>query len=208
MGINYNYLLYFKKEALWEALYGLADIADTRGMGETVIHFPDHDQVLPFVTSYGKGNEIHADDAKFEFTISLYFPEDLPIVEYLTERGDNLEDRSPPEEPRRKRYAIGFIYLTVYADLAQHWAFEKPSDLVLFSFGTTGTRMSMLFERSRSIRETFIFLLAQYQGLYGVFDREVDWGELFWYRGEEMSVSLIENYLLPDQLAEFLERGW
>ena len=104
--------------------------------------------------------------------------------------------------------AIGFIYLTVYADLSKHYGFKKPTDLVLFSFGTTGTHMSILFSESESIRRTFSELLENYGGVIGIFDWENDYGELFWFTGKPMQVSLSNNYLLPEEIEQELKRGW
>jgi hypothetical protein len=43
MGLNYNYLLYFKRDRLWDVLQGLGLMCDSEGMTPTTIHFPDHD---------------------------------------------------------------------------------------------------------------------------------------------------------------------
>jgi hypothetical protein len=208
VGLNYSYLLYFKHERLWEVLYGLADMADSQGHRHATIHFPDGDRILPLMTSFGEKNEIQHDAPEFRFATSLFFDEDPAILEYLQDRGDGESDRSPPGEDAVCRVAMGFIYLTVYADLARHWAFKKPTDLVLFEFGTTGTRMSMLFEDSTSIRKTFIDLLERYQGICGILSREIDGGELFWLNGRRLSEDILSVYMPPDEIQEMLDRGW
>ena len=59
MGLNYNYLLYFKKEHLWDALQGVVKIAEEIDPPPTTVHFPDrHDLVLPIVTGFQEENEI------------------------------------------------------------------------------------------------------------------------------------------------------
>jgi hypothetical protein len=211
MGLNYRYLLYFKRERLWDVLYALAGISNSEGFEHTTVHFSDHDQVLPLTTSFGKPNEIMHDDPAFEFALSLYFEQDPAILAYLHDRGDSEYGRSPPEETADKRVAIGFIYLSVYTDLSKHDAFKEPTNLVLFDFGTTGTRMSMLFEDSTSIRDTFIQLLGRYDGLIGILDREVDYGELFWFEGKSYQPyekSVLNVYTTPDEIEEMLRRGW
>jgi hypothetical protein len=208
MGVNYNYLLYFKRDRIWDVLEGLGEISETEGMKPTMIHFPDHDLVLPLMSSWGEESEFQHDKPELKFATSIYFDNDPAILEYLHDRDGEEYDRSPPEENRVNQYAIGFIYLTVYADLSRHYAFKKPTDLVLFSFGTTGTRMSFLFSESESIRRTFSELLENYGGMIGIFEWENDYGELFWFKGKPMQVSLSSNYMLPDEIEEELKRGW
>lgn len=208
MGLNYRYLLYFKRDRMWDVLYGLAEMADAEGHTHTTVHFPDHDQVLPLMTSFGQENEIQHDAPEFEFALSLYFEQDPAILQYLQDLRYSDWDRSPPEEDTDSRAAIGFIYLTIYADLSQHYAFKEPTDLVLFAFDTTGTRMSMLFENSTAIRQSFIELLDKFQGVSGILDREVDYGELFYFQGQRMQESVIEVYMTPDEIEEMLKRGW
>lgn len=210
MGLNYKYLLYFKRDRLWDALQGLGEISDAVGLTPTTILFPDHDLVLPFMCSWGKKRDLPYNQAEFEFETSLYFDADPAILEYLHDRDGDEFDRSPPDADKPNQYAIGFIYLTVYADLSEHYAFEKPTDMVLFEFNTTGTRMSILFEDSTSIRNSFVRLLERFDGLIGILDREVDYGELFWYKGkryEPYEKSVLNVYTTPDEIEEMLKRG-
>ncbi len=211
MGLNYRYLLYFKRERLWDALQGLGKISDYDGFTPTTVHFPDHDLVLPLMSSWGKKSDVPCDLPEYEFETSLYFEEDPAILEYLRDRDGDEFDRSPPDADQPNRYAIGFIYLTVYADLSKHDRFEKTTDMALFEFNTTGTRMSMLFEESTSIRSAFIRLLETYGGVIGILDREVDYGELIWFKGkvyEPYEKSVANVYTTPDEIEDMLRRGW
>lgn len=208
MGINYNFLLYYPKEQLWDVLTGLSAVCDTAGAPPTTIRFPDHDLILPLTVFWDREGEVSWDQAKYEFAITMFFDEDRAILDYLAGRMAVLQDRSPSEDGAPQRHAIGLIYLTVYADLSKHYGFDQPNDLALFEFGTTGTQMSLLFANSTSIRSTFIRLLANHAGLCGIFDWEEDYGELFWFRGKEMNFSLSSNYLLPEEIERELERGW
>jgi hypothetical protein len=194
---------------MWEVLSDLGDKCEAAGQ-PTTIQFPDHELVLPLTTSWGKSNVIPYDQAEYAFAISMVFDEDKAILDYLANRGDDLEERSPPEDDAPKQYAIGFIYLTVYADadLEKHYGFGQPNDMVMFKFGTTGTRMSLLFADSPSIKKAFIKLLEDHQGISGIFDWENDYGELFWFRGEEMQFSLLNNYLLPEEIEAELKQGY
>ena len=85
---------------------------------------------------------------------------------------------------------------------------KKADDQIIFEFGTTGTQMSLLFANSTSIRETFIRLLEKNQGLCGVFNREVDWPELFWLKGKRYSKSIRSAFMLPEEIEDELKKGW
>jgi len=208
MGLNYNYLLYFKRNRLWDVLQGLGDFCDTEGMKPTTIQFSDHDLVIPLMSSWAEKDVIPFDKPEIDFAISMNFEEDEAILDYLSNRDGIAFDRSPPENGILKIYSIGYIYLTVYTDLSQHYAFKKPTDMVLFKFGTTGTKMSFLFSESTSIRKTFIDLLEHFHGEIGIFDWENDYGELFWFRGRQLQFSLSSNYLLPEEIQFELSREY
>ena len=208
MGLNYNYLLYFPQDHVWEVLTRLGEICDTDGMQPTTIRFPDHDLILPLMSDWDEKDVIPYDKPEIEFAISMIFKRDEAIVDYLHNRDGDQFDRSPPEGGNVKTYSIGFIYLTVYTDLSHHHAFNKPNDLCLFEFGTTGTKMSFLFSDSSSIRKTFINLLEKNHGIAGIFDRENDYGELFWFNGRLLEFSISKNYILPEEIEEELKRGW
>jgi hypothetical protein len=62
-------------------------------------------------------------------------------------------------------------------------------DVVLFDFGTTGSRMSAMFQESESVRRTMVGLLEQCGGVCGIFDME-DPATLFWWRGRQLEVEL------------------
>ena len=208
MGLNHNYLLYFKRERLWDALQGLVHMCDPIDPPPTKIHFPDQDLILPIATDYFKADELAYDEPEMKFALSMIFKEDDAIREYLEDIANDWIRRAPPDVDGAAQVSIGFIYLTVYTDLSKHWAFQKPMDMVLFRFGTTGTRMSILFSESESIRRTFSQLLEKYDGLIGIFERENDYGELFWLKRKPMQVSLSSNYMLPDEIEAELKRGW
>ena len=208
MGLNYNYLLYFQRAHLWDALTGLVHICDPIDPPPTTIHFPDRDLILPIATDFLEANELPYDKPEMKFAISMVFKEDEAILDYLDNNGDDWIHRAPPDFDGAAQVSIGFIYLTVYTDLSKHFAFKKPTDMVLFRFGTTGTRMSFLFSESESIRRTFTELLENHGGILGIFDWENDYGELFWFKGKHMQVSLSSNYMLPGEIEEELKRGW
>ena len=87
MGLYFSNHLYFKREYLWEALQGVISIA-AQHKPSTVIHFPDHELVIP-LDSYFDDMTIHHDELIFSFFTSLVFEEDEHIQEYLLDMGND-----------------------------------------------------------------------------------------------------------------------
>ena len=174
----------------------------------TMIHFPDHELAIPLDSWLLKDKTVLHDDPEFSFSTVLNFEEDDAILDFISshDRGDADTERSPPDTVETNQVSIGYIYLTVYNDLSQRITLTKPTDLVLFDFGTTGTRMSLLFDYSTSIRKTFVDLLERCQGLCGVFNREYGGGELFWLNGRHLSERTGEAYLTPEEIEGLLRK--
>lgn len=203
MGLNFSYQLYFRREDMWKALQGVVDVAVDH-QAQTRIIFPDHEITIPLINDHWNKREFHHDDPEFNFATSLYFEVDDAINDYLLHLGNEEVFRGPPDTDGIERVSIGFIYLVVY----QKKFIESLRDWVLFDFGTTGTRMSMLFDESLSIRKTFINLLEKNQGVSGIFSREFDGGELFWFNAQQYSIEIGNAYQLPDEIEKSLKRGW
>jgi hypothetical protein len=204
MGLNFNHLLYYKREHLWDALQDVMKIADPYDPPSTTIHFPDHDLILPIATGFQEENKSQQDMPEFNFALSLRFEEDEAILDYLIKNGDKGAHRARPDVNGIEQIAIGFIYLTIYADLSKHFAFKKPTDRVLFDFGTTGTRMSLLFDESTSIRDTFRELAQKYHSVCAVFNRESG-GNVFWLNEHGIPDKMIDDpYILPEEIATLL----
>ena len=200
MGLDFSYLLYFKKDRLWDVVQGLVAIAEPHHPPAR-IHFPDHVLSIPLDTWSMKGQEIQHDAPEFGFSTVLLFEEDEAILDYILSRDHGEEDsfRGPPDTDEENRIAIGYIYLTIY----QKNPYRPASDLVLFDFGTTGTRMSLLFSYSTSIRNTFINLLDKFDGICGVFNDESA-GELFWFKGETLSEEIGDPFMPPEEVEVML----
>jgi len=71
MGLYYNYLLYFKRNQLWDVLQGLEDFCDTEGMNPTTIQFSDHDLVIPLMSSWDEKDVIAFNKPEIDFAILM-----------------------------------------------------------------------------------------------------------------------------------------
>ena len=204
MGLDYSFFLVFPKEHLWDALDGVVALAET-DLGETVIHFPDGDRIIPLSCwGYNKTAFRH-DDPQLSFNISLRFPEDEALLEYVRERDGADDWRAPPDPDTETTLSIGYIYLYIYADLR---AFSKrfpDQGLVAMNFVSAGTTMSLLFDESTAMRNTFIDLLERHDGVYGVLNRELE-ADLFWWRGETVDISIGSIYIPPDEVDATVKR--
>jgi len=200
MGVNFSYLLYFKREQLWDALQGVVNIAEKRDP-PVVFHFPDHKLNIPLGTLFDDERSYQYDDPQFDFATILKFDDDDAISDwiYADYRMVESADRSPPGPDQDARVGIGYIYLTVYNDLSDLFPHNHPDDLVLFDFGTTGSKMSMLFDYSSSMRKAFVELLERYKGVCGVFNRE-NGGDLFWLKGRLLDERIKDAFTLPGEL--------
>jgi len=196
MGLDYSYLLYFKREQLWDVLQGVVELAEPHHPA-VKIHFPDHILSIPLDTWSMKNQEIQHDAADFSFSTVLLFEEDEAILDYVLSRDHGEKDdlRSPPDNGKEHRIAIGYIYLTIHQVIPD----QPGSNLVMFDFGTTGTRMSLLFANSTSIRNTFIYLLEKCNGICGVFNNESG-GDLFWFKGETLSEEIEDPFMAPEEI--------
>ena len=201
MGLDYSYILYFHRDQMWNALQAVVGIS-AQHTPPTRILFPDHVLAVPLATWSSNDHQLQSDAAQLDFNISIYFDEDQAILDYLRLLGDEEILRSPPGSEHEHQISIGYIYLSIYQQIPE----QPDSELVLFNFRTTGTRMSILFEESTSIRKTFTGLLEQVPGVCGVFNQELD-GKLFWLKGQVYSVEIGNPYLLPDEIEAELKRS-
>ena len=199
MGLGYSYLLFFKREKVWDALRDIARVS-VHHQPPTKIILPDQQLSIPLENWDSKNNEMHYNDRKLVFRTVMYFPaEDEVILEYNRDWGTERPDRSPPDDEKENQIAIGNINLYVYLNDAK---FSSQAH-VLFDFNAVTTDMSYLFRDSPSIQKRFVELLERNNGVSGILDREMEGGLLFWFRGNVYDVD-IYTYLNPDEIESFL----
>lgn len=205
MGLDFSYLLFFDRRVRFTVLEHLAEMSEFNLERQTALIFPDHVMILPFEGWVDTGRQLRWDDPSptWEFMTVLRFDVDEPIAGYLDRRARDPEAIGKIEEDRPEMAGIGYIYLTVYNDLAAFSQDAADPNLVLFQFGTPGTSMSILFTESTAIRQAFIRLLETCQGVLGLLDME-DEAEVIWFRGREVSVRIPHAYLPLAEIEEFL----
>jgi len=208
MGLDYTYMLYFKQEQLSDVLQGLAKISEPCHP-PTQIHFPDQVLTIPLgkLPPYSEENIYQFNDPELKFDTVLIFDEDEAILDWG--HGQIVDDsfRGPPGMEYIYPVSVGYIYLYVYNDLSSYSPeiILDLKDLVLFEFGTTGTRMSTMFLYSTSIRKKFIELLRKYNGVCGIFNNEEE-GEVFWLDRKEISGVIDDVWLSPEEIARKLSK--
>ncbi len=201
MGLDYSYLLYFKREALWDVLQGITSISRPCPL-PTLVAYPDHFRLI-HLEAWGRNERIiYHDDPQFRFAASIYFPPDDDIITYLKhfsrEKFNLLAAESPLGLP------VGSIYITVYNDPAVFDNRVLDPDQVLFEFGTPGSTMSILFSESVSIRKRFEDLLVQYEGVCGVLNLE-DYAHVIWLNGHLLDVRIPNPFMPPSEIINFMK---
>jgi len=208
MGLDYSYMLYFKRDRLADVLQGVVDIAEPH-QPPTQIHFPDHILTIPLgkLPPYSELNVYQYDDAEICLDTVLIFNEDLAILDWGHGQEVDASFRSPPGMDYVTPVSVGYIYLSVYNDLSQYnpEIILDLKELVLFDFGTTGTRMCMMFQYSTSIRKQFTEWLRKYDGVCGLFNKEEEC-EVFWLNGKEISGFIDDAWLSPEEIEQKLSK--
>jgi len=200
MGLDYSYMLYFKWDQLEEVLLGVSEFAE-KHLPQTRIVFPNHVLEIPFDLDLSGDETFRYDDAEIGFTTALIFEEDEAILDWGHSQDVTDNNRPPPGKGLQFPVSVGCIYLTVYNDLSIYYPEIDLDlqDLVLFNFGTTGTRMSTLFYYSTSIRTQFVELLRKHRGVCGIFNMEEE-GEVFWLNGAPVRMSIEDVWISPDEI--------
>ena len=207
MGLNYSYMLYFKRDQLSDVLQGVIEIARPDPSPSQVC-FPDHTLKIPLGSYYSEAKTYQYDDTVLRFQPVLIFDEDQAILDWCEPR-HKLDDsfRSPPGADHVNRISIDGIDLNVYNDLSSDPEIMLDlGDLVLFQFRAFISRISAMFLTSTSIRKRFTELLRKHDGVCGLFDDE-EKGEVFWLNGKEVSGFVEDPWLHPEEIEQKLSRG-
>lgn len=187
VGLDYRYLLFFERAADMDVFRHLARMSAGRQDDVTSVEVPTAADIpyrtvtLPFQAWADTPSHLWWDDPgpQWNFATVLAFEPDDAIQWY---------QRDDPRLDEHGRHQIGYIYLTVHRRMSD-WASGVDRDVVLFEFGTTGSRMSVMFSDSDSVRRSMVGLLEDCRGVCGIFDWE-DHATLFWWRGRDLEEEL------------------
>ena len=208
MGLNYSYMLYFKRDQLSDVLQGVIGIARPDPSPSQVC-FPDHILKIPLGSYYSEAKTYQYDDPVLRFQPVLIFDEDQAILDWCDSR-HKMDDsfRSPPGEDYVNQISVDGIDMNVYNDLSYDFPdiTQELGDLVLFQFRAFISRISAMFLTSKSIRKKFTKLLRKYNEVCGLFDDE-EKGEVFWLNGKEISGFIDDIWLSPEEIEQKLTRG-
>jgi hypothetical protein len=200
MGLDYSYLLYFNRRSLWDALQGVAGVAEPSKL-PTLIALPDAFISLHLETCDAREHILKSSDPELCFKTALKFKMDEEVAEYIREtfRGDS----AAAELQKAHSVSIGYIYLTVYNDLGSLDQDLADPELVAFEFLAATTRMSLLFAHSGSVRRLFAGLLKAHQGVCGVLNMEQE-AKAFWLDGRSIDEPITNAFLHPRLITERL----
>ena len=120
MGLDYSYMLYFKRDRLADVLQGVVDIAEPN-QPPTQIHFPDHTLTIPLgkLPPYSDMNVYQYDDAEICLDTVLIFNEDLAILDWGHGQEVDTSFRSPPGMDYVTPVSVGYIK-SIIATEEQH----------------------------------------------------------------------------------------
>jgi len=202
MGLDYSYLLYFKRDRLWDVLQAVVAISRPAEKCSQIV-FPDYTLILQLQPWYQKEGTFNFNDPKFDFLVVMYFPPDREIWEYLQDVSPEYLELWSRESPLG--LPIGCIYLTVFNDLNAHEKKDWDPNLVMLEFGTTGTTMSILFSESDSIRCRFQNLLEANHGICGILNMENS-ARVIWWNGQKVDMEISNLFPSPEEINKLLDR--
>ena len=199
MGVNASYRLFYERDQLSNVLQGVDDIAQ-KFDHPTRIHFPDHILTL-HLASVSEAVDLQYNWPELYFWTALNFEEDEEILDWNRRlRGEqNQALRDPPGKNHENLLPVGMIDLFVYNKAPDYFERDLPEDLVMFEFVSLGSKMSLVFLCSNSMRKTFSALLNKYNGKCGILDTERD-GIVFWLNGREIDEYIEDPWMFPEEI--------
>jgi hypothetical protein len=168
MGLDYAYEIHLPAGRVRHALEAVVELAPPGEKSSVLITLPGGDRLtVPFTSHFAEGPVDCSDGRNLNLDTSLMF-----------EVGDD-EIREFLDEPGGERAAIGYIYLTVYFAERRRRGYAE----LTFTAATTG--MSLLFERSASVRKLFTELAERVGAACCLLDKEHNGYEICWTGGAD-----------------------
>ncbi|BCJ42651.1 hypothetical protein GCM10010168_06070 [Actinoplanes ianthinogenes] len=176
MGLDYAYEIHLPATRVRRALEAVVDLAPPGEKAATPVLLPGGARLTVPFTSNFRGDPVDCSDGR---TLNL-------DTSLMFEVGDD-EIREFLDEPGGDRAAIGYIYLTVFFEGGRRPGYAKLD----FTAATTG--MSLLFERSPSVRRLFTGLAEEAGAACCLLDKEHNGYEVCWTDGTDPT-----GFLPPD----------
>jgi hypothetical protein len=203
MGLDYSYLLYFKRKRVWDALQRVAAVCEPSQL-PTLISLTGSFISLSLATCDPRKHILKSSDPELCFRISMRFSMDDELATYIEETFRN--ESAVAELRQASSVSIGYIYLTVYNDLAALNRDLADPELAAFEFLAATSSMSLLFAQSASVRARFAGLLEACQGVCGVLNLETQ-ARAFWLNGQSIDEPITDPFLHPRLIAKALAPG-
>lgn len=171
MGLDYSYEIYVPAGNVVRALTALAEQA--AGFNPPLeVTLPGGERLLMPFTSRFKTDPVEwSAGGRLSLDTCIMVDADGVVQEYKGD--DDFRDDLG-------RARIGYVYLTAEYDA------NLDNRYVSLSFTAATTSMSLLFEKSASVRRAFTDLTAASGGVCCLLDKETEGWELVWLNGEEL----------------------
>jgi hypothetical protein len=169
MGLDYAYEIHLPASQVRRALEAVVELAPPGQKPSVPVTLPGGERlIIPFTSNFADDPVDCSDGRNLSLDTSLMF-----------EVGDD-EIREFLDEPGGDRAAIGYVYLTVYFDGRRRPGYAELN----FTASTTG--MSLLFERSASVRRLFTGLAERVGAACCLLDKEQNGYEVCWTNGSDL----------------------
>ena len=176
MGLDYSYVLRFRRNQLKEILLAVVERSQpySKPLIEVILPGGEEKVFLPFrvLPEQIRPASFDHEHPPF-FGMSLWFEPDAPFERYAAAQA---AEGHPLPRDTQGRIAFGGVWLTIYMKPTK----DNPDlEFLNFNFSPATRQMSMLFAASESVRRFFVQLLEEHNGISGKFvDSDYGWGPI------------------------------
>lgn len=182
MGLDYSYEIFVPARNVARTLAALAELAPRTGRVPPLdVTLPGGGQlVVPFTSNFASEPVDCSAGGTLDLDTTIMFGVDGAVRAYVEGGGRAPGPAPEPEPDELGRARIGYIYLTVRFASAPHPRYAS------MEFTAATSRMSVMFERSASVRTVFTGLAAAGGGACCVLDTESDALQVCWLNGRTL----------------------
>ena len=179
MGLDYSYVLRFRREQLKEILLAVVERSQLNPNPPVEVILPDGDEkiFLPFYVLPKAMNPVSFEGScPFTFCVSPWFEPDEPFERYAAVQA---AEGHPLPRDVQGRIALGCVWLSMRSLYSKPGQETPNVEFLDFDFTPASKQMSMLFAASESVRRFFVQLLEEHNGISGKFvDSDYGWGPI------------------------------